>query len=208
MSCAREQQWLPWQAVIAGRLTTGSLLNGAMVSRLIWGVTERPTHRSVPAAKSRIWRCGHDSSQTRTVREDAGTDLIVPLQAAVGAGFAVMDGGSIQNPGSIVTATSCARVDTIRLLVALSRNLENSSGICNLYYSYGNTTIGRGIAITDNFSSLSHRPRLGRRCGSWQLVGSGLSACRYHDAYTAERRIVLAMTNEVWQSRVQWKIEV
>ena len=66
-----------------------------------------------------------------------------------------MDGGTIEDPGAIATAISCVRVDATHLLITLGQNLVNPSSACNLYYPYGNTTIGRGNAVTDNFSSLA-----------------------------------------------------
>ena len=88
-----------------------------------------------------------------TIEHDAGDDLVVPLQAASGIGFSVMDGGSTASPGTMVVANTCARLDATHLMITLVRSLTSASGACHLYYPYGNVTIGRGNAITDNYSA-------------------------------------------------------
>lgn len=90
-----------------------------------------------------------------TISHDVGTDLIVPLGAVNGAGFAVMDGGTISAPGVIVPASACTRLDPTHLQITLSQALTNASASCNLYYPYGNTTIGRGNAVTDNLATIA-----------------------------------------------------
>lgn len=89
-----------------------------------------------------------------TIVHDAGNDLKVPLQAAAGAGFAVMDGGAPGNDGTIVPAISCQRLDETHLQIELQTALQHASANCQLYYPCGSTQIGRGNAVTDNFSAV------------------------------------------------------
>lgn len=108
------------------------------------------------------------TSVVLTVAHDAGNDLRVPLQAANGAGFLVMDGGSVARPGTLVPATACARMDATHLRLSLSKSLTNPSPQCLLFYPYGSYSpaglagytadLGRGNAVTDNFSAVNKPP--------------------------------------------------
>jgi hypothetical protein len=89
-----------------------------------------------------------------TLAQDQGTDILVPLQAANGAGWAVMDGGSVASPGPIITATAAARIDATHLLVTLASAPASPTAACQIFYPYGSTQIGRGDAVTDNFSTI------------------------------------------------------
>jgi hypothetical protein len=112
----------------------------------------------VPAAGGPLITHVYRQSSTSlvvTVQHDCGNDLIVPpTQAAVGTGWAVMDGGSVASPGTIVTATACARLNTTQVRITLSQPLVNASAACRLFYPYGTTMMGRGNAVTDNLSLL------------------------------------------------------
>jgi hypothetical protein len=90
-----------------------------------------------------------------TVAHDSGNDLIVPLQAANGAGFAVMDGGSVAAPGNVIAAIAAARIDATHFSVTLGAAITQASADVLFFYPYGSTQIGRGDAVTDNAASLA-----------------------------------------------------
>ncbi len=96
-----------------------------------------------------------DTEMILTITHDAGNDLIVPLQAANGAGFAVMDGGSVASPGPIIPAIAATRVDANHISVTLSAPMKNASPEILFFYPYGSKQIGRGDAVTDNFNSIA-----------------------------------------------------
>ena len=114
----------------------------------------------------------NDTTLILTVIHDAGDDLKVPLLASSGIGFAVMDGGAPGNAGTIVNAVACQRADGSHLEVILSIPLRHPSNVCQLYYPYGPVQIGRGNAVTDNFSAMPMPPgwQIGTELGTaWSL---------------------------------------
>lgn len=91
---------------------------------------------------------------TVAIQHDQGNDILLPLQAAAGAGWAVMDGGSVAIPGPIVPAISASRVDPTHISIVLESALTQPATSCLLFYPYGSNQIGRGDAVTDNFSTI------------------------------------------------------
>ena len=90
-----------------------------------------------------------------TIAHDTGNDLILPQQAVNGAGFALMDGGSIAAPGTIRVASACARIDATHLLVTLGTAATNAAASCLFFYPYGGARMGSGNAVTDNAASVT-----------------------------------------------------
>ncbi|MBU6419057.1 MAG: hypothetical protein KGQ79_04940 [Proteobacteria bacterium] len=116
-----------------------------------------------------------------TISHDAGNDLIVPLQAANGAGFTVMDGGSVASPGVIITATAATRIDSTHVSITLSQAITNPSSSVLLFYPYGSAQIGRGDAVTDNAASIAPPGNwnIGHDLGSAWAINFPLQATCY-----------------------------
>jgi hypothetical protein len=138
-------------------------LAAPLVARVILGGSGGDTVTALPAGVPTFGGpvVTHVYRQTNntlivTVTHDCGTDLIVPAtQAALGLGWAVMDGGNNALPGTVVPATACVRLNATQLKITLAQNIAASSQYCRLFYPYGTTTIGRGNAVTDNLSAVT-----------------------------------------------------
>ncbi len=139
------------------------MLAAPLVARAILASEGGDTMSAIPAgipamggpAVTHVYRQSA-TSLIVTVQHDCGTDLIVPAtQAAMGAGWAVMDGGSVASPGTIVPATDCVRLNATQMQVTLAQGLINPSASCRLFYPYGTATIGRGNVVTDNLSAVT-----------------------------------------------------
>lgn len=144
----------------------------AVVARALYATGRNDSLTAIPAGLpiaggptiAHAWRQSN-TSVILTIQHDAGSDLIVPLLAQQGQGFLVMDGGSVATPGTLVPAVACVRIDATHLQLTLSQAIVNPSPECFLFYPYGsysptgaptyNANMGRGNAVTDNFSSVA-----------------------------------------------------
>lgn len=101
-----------------------------------------------------------------TLAHDGGNDIAVPLRAALGVGWTVMDGvnastfGNPGTPGALIRASACARVSSTQVRVTLN-SLPAYTSAAQIYYNYGSgldgsayAAIGQGNAIVDNFSAV------------------------------------------------------
>jgi len=89
-----------------------------------------------------------------TVQHDAGADLRLPGGAAQGWGWQLLDGWvSVGAPGVAIAVTTVARMSATTLLLTLASPMSNPASACRMYYGYGNQKIGRGSAVTDNYSA-------------------------------------------------------
>ncbi|HEY1933103.1 MAG TPA: hypothetical protein VGG99_13900 [Acetobacteraceae bacterium] len=148
------------------------MLAAPLVARAVLAAAGGDTISTIPAGipaaggpvVSHVWRQS-STVLVVTVQHDCGTDLIVPAtQAAVGSGWAVMDGGSVASPGTIVNATACVRLNPTQVQITLTQPLVNASASCRLFYPYGTYMMGRGNAVTDNLSGVTPPAR-------WNIAG-------------------------------------
>lgn len=162
-----------------------AMLASPVVARALMSKGHTDSIKSIPDAIFKVGgpSIGHVYRQSSTmlivsVIHDCGNDLRIPLQASLGAGFSVMDGGSVNNPGSIVPAVSCQRLDATHFSISLQHALQQPSAACRLFYPYGPAEIGRGNAVTDNYSALNMPPdwHVGRDLGSNWLIDCPLAA--------------------------------
>ena len=175
------------------------MLAAALVARAVLAAEGGDTLSAFPAGiptiggpvVSHVYRQSN-TSLVVTVQHDCGTDLIVPATlAASGTGWAVMEGGSVASPGTIVTATACVRLNATQLQITLAQALVSASPNCRLFYPYGTTTMGRGNVVTDNLSLVA--PPAG-----WNIaadLGSGWSLnMPVHVPMTSASGVVLSDT--------------
>jgi hypothetical protein len=137
-------------------------LAAPVAARAILAATGADIETSIPAGIpviggpyiSHVYQAiAHSTTIILTITHDAGTDLVLGLQAATGVGFCVMDGGSVASPGNIIAATACARIDATHLQITLASAPTNAQSGLLFFYCYGPGNLYRGNAVYDNFST-------------------------------------------------------
>jgi hypothetical protein len=134
----------------------------SILTSLGYGTASLPTALGQGLGPSVTSAVLNGSIVTCTVQHDGGTDIVIPLLAAQGVGWVLMDGGTISEPGRFIQATACTRINATQFNIQFEQVPTNAPAACRLFYPFPeqtnpaqpNAEIGRGCAVTDNLSTI------------------------------------------------------